>query len=158
MEEFVMPRGPDTTFEDFVKLWRDTAHYIWGRHHSVREDYGLSPSQLVLLWHLQALGPLHLTELKAFIPGYLSAVGQMVDRMVKTGWITRQRSTTDRRKVLVNLTEKAVEALSDIDPFGPARAIRELNRMGKKEKRKALDALRLLSSLMGVDGSGDDEA
>jgi len=157
MEEFVMPRGPDTTFEDFVKLWRDTAHYIWGRHHSVREDHGLSPAQLVVLWHLQGLGPLHLTQLQAFIPGYLSSVGQMVDRMVKTGWITRQRSMKDRRKVLVNLTEKAVKALSAIEPFGPARAIREVNRMGKKEKRKVLDALRLLSSLMGVDESRDDE-
>ena len=120
------------------------------RYAEIRRLYGLSPHQFGLLFHVALIGPTHLTGLKRFLPGHLAGIGQMVDRLVAAGWLTRESDVADRRRLVVSLTPKAREALADIEPFGMARAMAEIGRMGPKARRKALDALALVAELMGT--------
>jgi DNA-binding MarR family transcriptional regulator len=124
--------------------------FMIGRYAEIRRIYGLSPHQFGLLFHLALIGPTHLTGLKRFLPGHLAGIGQMVDRLVAAGWLTRENDIADRRRLVVSLTPKARKALADIEPFGMARAMMEMGRLGPKARRKALDALGLIAELMGT--------
>ncbi|MHC4777138.1 MAG: MarR family transcriptional regulator [Planctomycetota bacterium] len=123
------------------------------RYGDVRKAFNLSPHQFALLYHIRVLGSTHLSGLQRFLPGHLSGIGQMVDRLVQGGWLQRKPDTEDRRRLLVSLTEKAQDALKSIEPFGMARAYMEIRGMDRKGRREAVKSLKNLAALMGVDPS-----
>lgn len=73
-------------------------------------EIGLSPSQRVILRAL-AGGPLRVSEVAAQLGVTLSAATGLVDRMTKSGLVTRDRDRGDRRVVWVNLTSEGKRVL-----------------------------------------------
>src|ERR1700754_841528 len=79
---------------------------------------GLSGRQYMVLAVLSSDAPPSQMEL-AGLCGLLPAqVVPVIDEMERRGLVTRQRSETDRRRSVVNLTEKGREALAQADALG----------------------------------------
>lgn len=73
-------------------------------------ETGLSPSQRIVLRALTGK-PLQISEVAATLGVTLSAATGLVDRMVRTGLVTRERDNADRRVVWVHVTDDGRAAL-----------------------------------------------
>jgi DNA-binding MarR family transcriptional regulator len=74
---------------------------------------GLSTLDLHALEHLEQSGPLTPRRLERHLGLTSGAVTALVDRLERVGWVTRSRHPTDRRSVLVGLSEAAEHAGDD---------------------------------------------
>jgi DNA-binding MarR family transcriptional regulator len=147
------PLALDPLTREFLALFHGLLEFLWSKHNEVRKRHGLSAPQLGLLYHIRGMGPTHLSTLKSFVPGHLSALGQMTDRLVKRGWVRRDRDPTDRRCVVLTLTKKAERLLGRLRPFGLPALVQNVRKMPSREKRKALEIVRTLAELLGADPS-----
>jgi DNA-binding MarR family transcriptional regulator len=145
------PSKAHADLQEFRVILHAIQRFMARRYSDIRKTFQLSPHQFGLLYHIQAMGPTHLSGLQRFLPGHLSGIGQMVDRLVHAGWLERNPDPNDRRKLVVSLTTKSREALKVIEPFGMARIHEELREMDPKKRRKALSSLREVANMMGVD-------
>jgi len=148
-------RNPDAA--RFIELWHAILEYMWRRSNQVKKKYDLSPPQLGLLHHLNALGPIHMSELLWRMPGHLSSLTQVVNRMEDNGWVVRKRDVKDRRRVMIEVTPKARKALKKIEPFGIPLAVIKFVNMKPEGRRKAFASVKVLAELFGVDLSGVPE-
>jgi DNA-binding MarR family transcriptional regulator len=67
----------------------------------------LSPTQLQLLHMVTTHGPINITELARIMAVSPPSISVMVDRMVNNGWLHRQRSAQDRRKMMISASTEA---------------------------------------------------
>jgi len=83
-------------------------------------EYGLTSSQYNILRILRGAGePLPSLEIAGRMIQVVPAITGLIDRLEKQELVERCRCTEDRRVVYVNITEKALRLLSQIDePLG----------------------------------------
>lgn len=94
------PRASVVAAVDAVQAW------IERRKRAVAKDMhecGQSPAQLHLLGLLNELGPTTVSQLAALLGTSPPSASAMVDRMVDTGLVVRERNEDDRRVVTVSL-------------------------------------------------------
>ena len=79
-------------------------------------DYGLTSSQYNILRILRGAGePLPSLEIASRMIQVVPAITGLIDRLEKQELVQRCRCTEDRRVVYVNITDKALKLLSQID-------------------------------------------
>lgn len=99
----------------------------------------VSETDLAALEHLEAAGPLTQRDLGARLALSSGAVTMLVDRLERAGWVNRRPHPSDRRFVLLELTEQVAEQT----PAALARyhaAIQNLAASVPSEHRAALAA------------------
>ena len=103
-------------------------------------EYGLTTSQFAAMEAVFHLGPLCLKDIGTKI---LKSGGNMtlvIDNLEKAGYVRRARSTTDRRQVLVHLTDEGRRKMAEIFPRHVTN-IQTLLGVLTREERAALGAL-----------------
>ncbi len=79
-------------------------------------EYGLTSSQYNVLRILRGEGkPMPSLEIAERLVQVVPAITGLIDRLEKQGLVVRQRCTEDRRVVYVEITEKALGILKQID-------------------------------------------
>ncbi len=73
--------------------------------------FGLTPSQLMILFHLDIHGEMTVSELVAHAQMPKSNVSAICGRLEENGLAERRRDSADQRLVYVSLTEKARKLL-----------------------------------------------
>lgn len=73
------------------------------------EPHGLSLPQWVILSCLWREGPLTVGALAELIGTGLPATSRIIDRMAERGLVERRRDVTDRRSIVVTVTERGLE-------------------------------------------------
>lgn len=89
--------------DTYIKLNRAT-NSVNKRHLLVTRQYGLTPSQFAVMEALLHLGPLcqrNISEKVLLSTGNLTTV---IDNLEQHGWVTRTRDQSDRRMVMIDLT------------------------------------------------------
>ena len=93
-----------------------------GRRHPLRDPFtevaevtAMTPAQFHGLMWLGVDGPLTMGELARRIGITEKTVTGIVDRLEKRGFASRQRCTSDRRVVQVDLTEEGSRMWADLD-------------------------------------------
>ena len=76
---------------------------------AVASDAGISATDLDALEHLEADGPLTQRQLGDRLSLTSGAVTMLVDRLEQAGWVRRRPHPSDRRYVLVELSEQALD-------------------------------------------------
>jgi DNA-binding MarR family transcriptional regulator len=76
-------------------------------HAAVCRAAGIAGSELDALEHLEAGGPLTQRELGERLLLTSGGVTMLVDRLERAGWVTRRPHPSDRRSVVVELSENA---------------------------------------------------
>ena len=90
----------------------------------------LSPSQLQLLHIVATQGPMNITELAKIMAVSPPSISVMVDRMVNNGWLHRERSAQDRRKMIISASHETKNKLVDIQKIVSQEIIRLIKIIG----------------------------
>ncbi|WP_249901969.1 MarR family transcriptional regulator [Paenibacillus sp. PK3_47] len=148
----MMLEDKEQQIDDIMTSFRrinHTFHQLMARD---AEHLEITPTQLMVLRKLSMHPDIGITELAELLHLGNSAASGVVDRMVKAGLITRQRSESDKRIFNLAMTDKG-------------REIRERSRQALKERLQPLkmmpaedaaELLRLHGEIMKIMEQGRD--
>ena len=81
-------------------------------------DLALSKHEIFTMMQLERKGEITMTQLAEYVNVSMSTATGIVDRLVKNGYLSRNRTETDRRIVMITLTDKAKNLIADIKTIG----------------------------------------
>ncbi|KGE19460.1 MarR family winged helix-turn-helix transcriptional regulator [Paenibacillus wynnii] len=101
--------GNEQQLDEIVSSFRRISHAFQQLLWKDAEELEITPTQLIVLRKLSMHPEIGITELAELLHLGNSAASGVVDRMVKAGLITRQRSESDRRSFKLSMTDKGIE-------------------------------------------------
>lgn len=104
-------RDVDAIVETVVYLYTESRRLTKG----IAREVGLTGPQLTVIKLLETFGDLSLSSLSERIRAQNSTVTGIIDRMEREELVVRERSTADRRVVLIKLTPKGKELARSIE-------------------------------------------
>jgi DNA-binding MarR family transcriptional regulator len=118
-------------------------------------DVGLTVPQMACLTaiaELETIGE-EITVLDVGARVHLSpaTVSRIVDRLVAAGFVSRERSATDRRRVNITLTAAGVERTQAMPTPLQAEFVERLGALPERRQRELRSALRQVAALMSAD-------
>lgn len=75
-------------------------------------------------------------------------VSRLIDRMEKSGFVSRERSTRDRRKVYLSLTDKGQKVLRQAPPLLHEQFLARLSGMSQRQQSQLLRSLQKVVDMM----------
>ena len=115
---------------------------------SLVKRFGLTGPQLIILREIAASDGISAGKLARAISLSQATVTGVLERLEKRGLITRQRSETDRRRVLLHATPAAMGLLDEAPPLMQESFVEAFNRLPDWEQAMILSALQRLVVLM----------
>ena len=114
-------------------------------------EFMVTGPQLLCLQTLHEDGPLTTSALAKLIHLSNSTVVGILDRVEQKGWVQRERSTGDRRVVLVDLTQQGEEFLAKAPGLLQDRLAQGLRSLPEKEQLEIAQALEKIVKLLEMD-------
>jgi len=111
-------------------------------------DYEVTGPQLLCLQTLHEVGPLTTSALAEQIHLSSSTLVGIIDRMEKKGWLHRERSTSDRRVVTIDITAEGEAFLLKAPGLLQDHLAQGLRNLPKKEQLVMAQALEKIVSLL----------
>ncbi|MEW6723322.1 MAG: MarR family transcriptional regulator [Bacillota bacterium] len=105
------------------------------------ENLGCTPAQFQVLWHLSHHRPWRMSDLAQHLAVSQASLTIMVDRLIADNLVERTRSQTDRRVVLVSLTDKGMGVVSNYRQLVLKRSSALVDRFSEAEQDELLKAL-----------------
>jgi DNA-binding MarR family transcriptional regulator len=105
----------------------------------------LSAHQASVLDHLDEVEPTSLLELARHMGVTASTMSLTVDRLERGGYVRRERSREDRRRVDLRLTPAGVRIQRQQKVLEPELVSAMLDRLDERKRRQALRGLELLA-------------
>jgi DNA-binding MarR family transcriptional regulator len=115
---------------------------------SLVQRFGLTGPQLVVLKELSAESPRSVSDLAKAVNLSQATVTGILDRLERKSMIIRERSSVDRRKVLVSQTSLAEEILAGSPPLLQEHFTEGLRLLEHWEQTQILSSLQRIVSLM----------
>ena len=112
-------------------------------------DSGLTRLSWMGAAHVEDSPGLTIGDLAGRLEVGRATAGQLVDRMVRGGWVERSPSLDDRRSQIVTATSKARAMLEDRAPRPPALAHEILQDLSADERRILLALLERIRARLG---------
>lgn len=140
------PRASVVAAVDAVQAWIERRKRAMARD---MHECGQSPAQLHVLGLLNEMGPTTISHLAALVGITPPSVSAMVDRMVDTGLVVRERNEDDRRVVTVSLGQAGKQAIEAA--LGGRREMLErvLSQLDDEELRTTLRIIERLEEAIG---------
>ena len=110
-----------------------------------QQDRTLSTNQASILDHLDEVDATGLTELARHMGVTPSTMSISVSRLVRQGYVVRERAEDDRRRVLLTLSASGTRIKSEKSVLDPERCARVLAHLATDKRDVALEGLRLLA-------------
>jgi len=118
----------------------ETILYLYAESRRVTKtearERGLTGPQLSVLKILEATGDLSLTELSERMSAKNSTITGIVDRMERDALVVRDRSSTDRRVVLIRATPKGSELARSVPVSAMELLTSALASLGEHDRRE----------------------
>lgn len=95
---------------------RRIMHFVDSYSRQLARDYQITGPQLICLYAIVKNGPITLSDLGKQVSLSMSTANGIVDRLEQKALIQRERTHSDRRKVLISATEKG-KTLSEKAPL-----------------------------------------
>jgi len=105
----------------------------------------LSAHQASLLDHLDEVAPTSMLTLAGHMGVTASTMSLTVDRLVRAGYVTRERDTFDARKVALRLTKDGARLKERKSVLDPELVAAMLGRMKPRDRSAGLAGLELLA-------------
>ena len=121
--------------------------------HSKRlaKESGLTAPQILLLQAIRRLEGAPIGQLANDVSLSQATVTTILDRLEKRGYIERERSTIDKRKVHVHLTDRGIEALRDAPTPLQEQFARQFNDLQEWEQTMLVTALQRVAHMMDAE-------
>lgn len=120
-----------------IERLRRAGGEIWNRF---EEEHGLNPTHAMVL-EAVASGAVHVRDVALFCNHHVSSASRVVDHLVGRGLLDRSEDPTDRRQVILRLTEDGEAYATIIQRFHAARLEQALASLTTAERA---DLVRLL--------------
>ena len=136
--------GPDV--ETVLRCYPQIYFACHKRH--VRDeasDSVISAHQASILDHLDDVTPTSLFDLARHMGVTASTMSITVDRLVRGGYVVRERSDVDRRRLDLRLTPAGIGIKRQKKVLEPGLVKAMLARLGEKQRKQALAGLELLA-------------
>lgn len=133
---------------EFLRAYwaNEAAHEQWSRQ--LEAQHGLTAKQYGLLCALERQADMTTTTLTELLGKAQPAITQMLNRLVASGYITREASPSDKRKRDLKLTPKALKLVGMVEPIGPARVALALEYATEREAAEVVRAIDLIQNWM----------
>jgi DNA-binding MarR family transcriptional regulator len=112
------------------------------------QDFGLTGPQLVILRELARNGGMHVAELAESISLSHATVTDILNRLEKRGLVSRERSLTDRRRIIVTATKRAQMHISQSPPLLQETFSAQLAKLQDWELTQTLSVLQRVALMM----------
>ena len=122
---------------------------------SVSRQSGVTVPQMLCLKAIAAFqldGPITVAMVAESVQLSPPTVSRILDRLEKNGFITRQRATTDRRKVCVSLTDAGWQRIDSLPQPLHEQFLQRLDSLDPVERLGMLRALERIVELMDAEG------
>jgi DNA-binding MarR family transcriptional regulator len=136
---------------DVVTALRKIMRAVDLHSRSLVQQHGLTVPQLVLIREIGS-GSRSLSDLSRNVNLSNATVTGIVDRLEKTGLVVRERSGSDRRQVMVHLTELGVSRLNSAPPLLQETFLTKLDSLKDWERAQILSVLQRVASMMQANG------
>lgn len=103
----------NTYAESILRSLRRIIRAVDVHSHKLKCEFNITTPQMLCLCSLARKNEQTLSELAEDINLGVSTVNGIVDRLESKSLLTRTRSTLDRRKVVISITESGVEIVSN---------------------------------------------
>jgi DNA-binding MarR family transcriptional regulator len=87
----------------------------------LRARYRVTGAQLAMLRIVAEREPVTLAALRSELALHPATLGQLIDRIVRMGWVARKADFADRRRRVLNLTAAGRRLLREAPLAGPVR-------------------------------------
>ncbi len=138
----------DTEIIHVTKRLRQIAHAINKHSKYLQDAYRLTLPQIVCLREIYAHGPISLSKLTRVVSLNNSTVTGIVDRLEREGLVRRERTSTDRRQIHIQITESGVASLKKAPPPLNKQFVEAFERLDDARKQELIDALDQLAELL----------
>jgi DNA-binding MarR family transcriptional regulator len=118
---------------------------------SLVQQHGLTVPQLVLMREI-GNGSRTLSDISRNVSLSNATVTGIVDRLEKTGLVMRERDGSDRRQVMVHLTEHGISRLNSAPPLLQETFLTKLDGLKDWERSQILSVLQRVASMMHANG------
>lgn len=112
------------------------------------QRYGLTGPQALILKNLLGTQALSVGELAKHVNLSQATVTDILDRLEKRRLVERQRSTTDKRRVLVRATKNAEKLLGTALPLLQESFVSEFQKLAEWEQTLVLSTLQRVALMM----------
>lgn len=112
------------------------------------KQVGLTGPQLIFLNAVAKGGARSVGDIAKSISLSQATATGILERMVKRGLVTRQRSTRDRRRVMIRITLEGEKLLAQAPPLMQASFLNQLDHLEGWEQTMILSALQRIVSMM----------
>lgn len=131
------------TLNAFIKLMRaaESLNIRLNRHLS---DVNLTVSQFGTLEVLHHLGPLNQRSIGEKLLKSGGNITMVIDNLEKQGYVVRKNDPSDRRAVLIHLTNKGEKFIDEFFPKHLDRIKEEFNVLSEEEKKTLADICKKL--------------
>jgi DNA-binding MarR family transcriptional regulator len=121
-------------------------------------DVDVTLPQLRALFLVGQHQPVTVSDLAALLGQRLAAVSALVTRLARAGWVRRSEDPSDRRRILLRLSDEGVTLLQGLNDRSAARFAAVLARMSPQGRRHLAGALDELVRLAAEpDAAHDDD-
>ncbi len=133
---------------EFLRLYwaNEHEHEAWSRE--LEAAHGLTSKQYALLRAIERSDDITTTSLTELLGKAQPAITQMLNRLDKNGFITREINPRDKRKRELRLTRKAQRLLETVQPIGPTRVALALEHANEREAGTIVKAMETIHEWM----------
>jgi DNA-binding MarR family transcriptional regulator len=139
--------------KDLLRTIRQMVRRISIHSKQLQRDVGLSVPQVVCLQaiaELEGRGDLTVAQVSSRVQLSPATVSRIVDRLVMSGLVTRERSAIDRRRVSVALTAAGQERVTTMPTPLQDTFLRRLGELPRERQVELRDALQRVADLMSA--------
>ncbi len=139
----------DQVFHRFLALMRQKRQYA----RQIETEQGIKPRDFSVLRFLLEVGPATIGQIQTFLHHSPSTTSALVAQLEEAGYVTRSRSESDNRVVIVSLTAVGLQ-IAEQAPFGGLPLLRRrLSRLTEERLGEIDSVLAELMQLMESDAS-----
>jgi len=117
---------------------------------SLNKKYGITGPQLVILQELSEHGEISVGELAKIVSLGQATVTGVLNRLEKRGFIIRQRSEIDKRRVFVRATEMCKKLLDEAPSPLQETFLNQFEKLQRWEQHMVLSSLQRMVAMMGA--------
>jgi DNA-binding MarR family transcriptional regulator len=142
-------------YEDFLELLLNNARKLFSPEEWVNIDLSLSKTEVLCLLWMSRNNEVIMSEIAELLNIPMSTATGVVNRLVKKGYLDRYRSEADRRIVVIRLTEKGEQLVSEVKTSA-AHYFKIVTRALTEEEKAFL--LHILQKVMNSLGNEQEQA
>jgi DNA-binding MarR family transcriptional regulator len=114
-------------------------------------EHGLGASQLYVLHELRNDSPLSINDLAERMATDQSTVSVVVAKLIEKGFVSRERSENDLRRLELALTAKGLRIVKNLPPPIQQVIIEGVQRLPRTRAHTLAESLREICAVLGVD-------